>query len=321
MQGLGGGAAAAPSGSTFTTGTAIATQPSAVGTGTTNKLAEHFGQIPKSSESIFDKGLSIAKKIINREGTSSAHDRMLEEIYQAQHRTESYVVPHLGENGVVVPIPSTSLGGGTPSWQWKADGGTGLTNVKEQRVLTPVQAEVERCVRLPRLARTDLSTFCKSTSGFDPDELGQALDEQLNIKLPFTQRLNALFLIEALLKQGNDGVRGYFEMYPEDIQRNVNVTQESVKDKATSILQSLSIAVNSETKTAAVTAAPLTSNPPGKVATNVFGLTLGADDLSDDDAPVAEPLFDNKKKKEGKKDKEGKKTEKTIQSRGSSSGN
>ena len=95
------------------------------------------------------------------------------------------------------------------------------------------------------LGRTELARFVQEAREVDEEGLGDDLTARLDSKLRqemlWSVRLHALALLEGLVKNGVEYVVEYFTENPEDVYRNVNVVQDSVKKKAKKCLAALGL--------------------------------------------------------------------------------
>ncbi len=123
-----------------------------------------------------------------------------------------------------------------------------------KKVLTPVEFEVEKLVTMKTAPkRVELALFLTAVSnvvadsrgGHTWEEVASAMDAALNSKNGWQQRLNALTAVEYVLRaeepKPDPSFRAYFAENPEDVQRNVVVVQEALKEKAQSVLRLLGV--------------------------------------------------------------------------------
>ena len=152
----------------------------------------------------------------------------------------------------VSPMPggaASPAGGMSPKWGFTQEGaGAPEADVKvdDREVLTPMQKVVHKYTSLKNAPqRSEISAFNREVAALEADEedvLAERLDEKLDQKQPWQTRLNALTIVESLLKAAaTPEVSEYFSENPEDIQKNVNVIQSTVKDKAKKVLALLKV--------------------------------------------------------------------------------
>eukprot|EP01063_Lacrimia_lanifica_P018281 TRINITY_DN25206_c0_g1_i1.p1 TRINITY_DN25206_c0_g1~~TRINITY_DN25206_c0_g1_i1.p1 ORF type:complete len:704 (+),score=226.81 TRINITY_DN25206_c0_g1_i1:85-2196(+) len=167
-----------------------------------------------------------------------------------------------GYSGIALSAPPSQMMTGAPSQPFKflQDQGSAAATiaVNDANVaLNEAQEVVDKAVSLPSIGRADASRFLKAVGELQEQDLGDdvnaRLDEKLAQRVPWQARLNALTLVEALVKAGNDEVKEYFAENPEDIYKNVTVVQSSVKDKAKKTLAALGLPL---TRSAAKPAKP-----------------------------------------------------------------
>eukprot|EP00659_Diplonema_papillatum_P017590 gene17590-27079_t len=107
------------------------------------------------------------------------------------------------------------------------------------------QQIVDGAVALKTIGRSEISRFTREVKQAmedgHSDDVTQRLDEKINAKAPWQQRLNALTLIEGLARAEIADVLEYFTENPEDIYKNLDVVQTSLKEKARKCLQSLGL--------------------------------------------------------------------------------
>eukprot|EP00331_Platyophrya_macrostoma_P013665 CAMPEP_0176414858 /NCGR_PEP_ID=MMETSP0127-20121128/5492_1 /TAXON_ID=938130 /ORGANISM="Platyophrya macrostoma, Strain WH" /LENGTH=713 /DNA_ID=CAMNT_0017794805 /DNA_START=88 /DNA_END=2230 /DNA_ORIENTATION=+ len=259
---------------TFTTGGSVATSSSAVvdsqlpagsqgrvaAMPTTNKWAEHMAAaaagkpVSSDQQGIVGSFVTSAKTGFGlwRENVKSTEELVMESLTQG---TEFKPIEIGG------PI-SGGFGGATSSGGWKftEDAGTGASGAaqfgskEETKILTPYQLEVEKiCSYKNTPQRVDLAQFVStienivSHRGEDSlEELAEALDERLQQKYSWQQRLNVMCAIEAIVRQqppvpGRGAFEAYFNENPEDIQRNVHVVQASLKEKSLKVIKFLGL--------------------------------------------------------------------------------
>ena len=259
-------------GSTFTTGNVVTATTTGSGHSniapmpTTNKWAEHMAKHGAGGDggagsgvmnSAFAKDIALAARTgfgLWQENVKTDEQRM----FEAMNSGSDFRPVDVGFGGGFAPSAAASSSAEGASWKFTDDtsgnggaGGFGGKQETQTKILTPFQVEVERIAALKATPqRVDLSQFvanCEQigSAGGDWDDLTEALDERLQQKYNWQQRLNVLAAVEALLRTKTvpADVADYFTANPEDIQRNVHVVQTTLKEKAAKVLQLLNIPV------------------------------------------------------------------------------
>eukprot|EP01006_Ploeotia_vitrea_P012579 TRINITY_DN33265_c0_g1_i1.p1 TRINITY_DN33265_c0_g1~~TRINITY_DN33265_c0_g1_i1.p1 ORF type:complete len:774 (-),score=156.02 TRINITY_DN33265_c0_g1_i1:1360-3402(-) len=180
----------------------------------------------------------------------SEHDKMVNDIVtNNMNAGQSYQAPIIAPSfGASTPSSnSTTSGAGTaPTKTWgggfRAPEATTEAEVKE----TPPEVKVVKdllSIKAAQPTRAQLSDFVAKANGLDLEQVFLQLDDSLDEKQNWQIRLRGLCGIEALLGSSvtNDSTSAYFKENPEDIMRNVNVVQQSLKDKAAKVLRLLGL--------------------------------------------------------------------------------
>lgn len=227
---------------------------------TTNKWAEHMAAAaagkntnPSHVGTVVNSLVSSAKTGFGfwQENIKSTEERVMESF---THGTDFRPV----ELGFGVPTSGGSGPATAGGWKFTDDSGASAAGAsalpkEETKILTPFQVEVEKiCSFKNAPQRVDLTQFVQavetisSSRGGDLEELAEALDERLQQKYSWQQRLNAMCAIEAVLRSqppvaGHDSFEQYFKENPEDVQRNIHVVQASLKEKSQKVLKILAI--------------------------------------------------------------------------------
>eukprot|EP01059_Diplonema_ambulator_P004588 TRINITY_DN14304_c0_g1_i1.p1 TRINITY_DN14304_c0_g1~~TRINITY_DN14304_c0_g1_i1.p1 ORF type:complete len:664 (+),score=178.29 TRINITY_DN14304_c0_g1_i1:116-2107(+) len=219
-----------------------------------NKLQEAIDARNKKQEGVFS-GLKSAVAKLGIGAESSNHENILKQLESDQNSGAGYV----GNFGNA-PSPQGSSSP-APVWGFKQDESAGPSvSVKDTDVLSPMQQAVNAVTsKSSAPGRGDITKFIKIATSLEAeegDELAPRLDEKLDQKMGWQTRLNALTLVEALVKAGHQDVIDYFTENPEDIQKNVNVVQTTVKEKAKKVLAALNVPEINATKKAAPIVVP-----------------------------------------------------------------
>eukprot|EP01059_Diplonema_ambulator_P001683 TRINITY_DN11424_c0_g1_i1.p1 TRINITY_DN11424_c0_g1~~TRINITY_DN11424_c0_g1_i1.p1 ORF type:complete len:708 (+),score=140.07 TRINITY_DN11424_c0_g1_i1:65-2125(+) len=118
--------------------------------------------------------------------------------------------------------------------------------------LNKAQLVVDNFTNLKQIGRSEISKLLREveqvTAEGEIEDLVFRLDEKIQQKVAWTIRYNALACIEALARANNPDILDYFTENPEDIYRNVNVVQTTVKDKAKKCLSALNLPLKRSTK-------------------------------------------------------------------------
>lgn len=214
-----------------------------------NKWAEHMarGGGPIKEEGKFMKDLKQGIKTgfgLWEENVKSKDERMLEELNTTGEFKPIELPPSFGGD-------TTTTSHATTSWKFTDEQSQAVASAPkdEARIVTAFQKEVERIALFKATPqRVDLTTFVTNCSEIatnsecDWEDLAQAMDERLAQKYPWQQRLNVLSAIEATLRAApNPAIATYFQQNPEDIQRNVFVVQNALKEKARKVLKMLNV--------------------------------------------------------------------------------
>eukprot|EP00760_Papus_ankaliazontas_P003924 PhM_4_TR11664/c1_g1_i3/m.64162 len=210
-----------------------------VGSDGTRKDSSSLGSQVKD---VVKTGLGFLK-----EKPKSANDKMLEDLQNQSHG--QYVMPPMPVPGVgadpntnaTVPIPGFGKSEDSSSWTSLSGGGGTAAPVK---VLTPVQSLVEKYATMRTTPqRLELSTFLQAATSLANEggsdvwsDVAEALDGYLVVSGPWQHRLNALCCVEVLAKGNVAEVLEYFAENPEEMQKNVNVVQTTLKDRALKVL-------------------------------------------------------------------------------------
>jgi hypothetical protein len=257
----------------FTTGNTVSAATTASGHAniapmpTTNKWAEHMAKHGQGEStggimsSTFVKDVALAAKTgfgLWQENVKTDEQRMFEAMNSGSD-FRPVEVGGFGSGGFGQQSSAASSTAGGGSWKFAEDSsetsggasGFGLPKEGQSKILTPFQMEAERIAAYKATPqRVDLTQFvtnCEQigATGGNWDDLTQALDERLQQKYNWQQRLNVLAAIEALLRAKTvpTDVAEYFTENPEDIQRNVHVVQTTLKEKAAKVLQILNIPI------------------------------------------------------------------------------
>lgn len=260
--------------SVFTTGSTVSASDSAplganariAAMPTGNKWAEHMAQMasgnvtaPGAQAGVVQSFVDAAKTGFGfwHENVKTQEQRMMESMSNGSE----FRPVELGFGA-----PGGGFGGagngssGASSWKFTEEGtsggGSSLLPKEETKILTPFQVEVEKiCAFKNTPQRVDLSNFVNSieqiglSRGGDLEELAQNLDERLQQKYTWQQRLNSMAAIEAVIRHTQssecqcegESFTAYFKENPEDVQRNVHVVQASLKEKAQKVLKMLGV--------------------------------------------------------------------------------
>eukprot|EP01064_Diplonema_japonicum_P035414 TRINITY_DN7661_c0_g2_i1.p1 TRINITY_DN7661_c0_g2~~TRINITY_DN7661_c0_g2_i1.p1 ORF type:complete len:674 (+),score=174.27 TRINITY_DN7661_c0_g2_i1:76-2097(+) len=207
-----------------------------------NKLQDAIDARNKKPEGVFSGLKSAVAKLGISQGNN--HTNLMSQM-EEQNKGAGYV----GNFGNSAPPASAGSpqSSSSPTWGFKGEQdspGASLV-VKDADVLTSMQQVIQTySSKSSAPGRGDISKFMKEIAVIEEeegDELAPRLDEKLGQKIGWQVRLNVLTLIEALVKANNTEVVEYFTENPEDIQKNVNVVQTTVKEKAKKVLLALKV--------------------------------------------------------------------------------
>jgi len=132
---------------------------------------------------------------------------------------------------------------GNASAQWNDEGtplNTDNSGSYEARLVDDI---CKPSVKKP--SRSELNKFVKISEGVRSDVIASLLNTKLQHP-KWKVKLNALYVIEALINSGNDKVATYFAQHSEWIQKSGEAVQSSVAKRATEILNALHPNENSQ---------------------------------------------------------------------------
>jgi hypothetical protein len=205
-----------------------------------------------------------------KEKPKSANEKMLEDMYNQQHQQGQYITPTIPVEVATVPIPGFGGPAGGEQANWKTLTQNAATTSQPVKVLSPAQRHVEKLVSMKTSPqRLELSNFLQGAQQIVEegsttwDDIAAALDENLVGSCNWQVRLNALLGLEALAKSSITDVIQYFTENPDEIQKNVNVVQSTLKERAVKVLTLLGLPTQAPEQKKSVPAA-MFANPTGK---------------------------------------------------------
>ena len=118
-------------------------------------------------------------------------------------------------------------------------------NIADEKIsLDAGQKLADTYVLLKSVGRVQLNKLGREMKTLTQEERESTcmrLDEKLQQRVPWQQRLIALHCIESLAEQKQEDILEYFKESPEDIYKNLDVVQESVKERAKKCLTALGL--------------------------------------------------------------------------------
>eukprot|EP01064_Diplonema_japonicum_P008920 TRINITY_DN16397_c0_g3_i1.p1 TRINITY_DN16397_c0_g3~~TRINITY_DN16397_c0_g3_i1.p1 ORF type:complete len:759 (+),score=176.96 TRINITY_DN16397_c0_g3_i1:84-2279(+) len=217
-----------------------------------NGISSGTTQPPVGQESHLYQFAAAAKTGFGLFAGSTNHDDLARQMEQGQTGTYSGITIDLA-----VPT-TTSAPAEPPAGTFKFLNETKDTpqsivpTVQDAAIaLNHAQLVIDNFVSLKTIGRTEIGKLTKEVERIpvgEQEDMVFRLDEKIQQKIVWTLRMNALICIEALARAGNKEVLDYFTENPEDIYRNVNVVQHSVKEKAKKCLIALGLPLKRSTK-------------------------------------------------------------------------
>lgn len=238
---------------------------------TTNKWAEEMARKSAANGGAGFNFVEKASKVVAEklgweQGVQSKEERMMAELASGPGGFQAVELPGGSKFGGAAAgggaSAAGSSGGGGGGWKFTEAGGgaagAGAAPVAQKKTQTPIENLVERLATMKATPqRVELSQFLVAaqqliaggSGAHSWEELAAAMDALISTKNAWQHRLNVLCAVEHIVRAIENPDAGavgadfkeYFVENPEDIQRNVVVVQEVLKEKAQRVLKLLGV--------------------------------------------------------------------------------